>query len=157
MNVPDHDLEQRHHRQREAVSRLIQSKSFYEGDCAAVIREINESAARTLSVARVSIWQYNKERSAIRCIDLFEHPLNRHTTGAELSAISHPAYFRALTDTEIIAVNDALKDPRTSDFADDYLIPNGITSMLDAPIHIGGVVDGVLCHEHIGPAREWTE
>jgi two-component system, cell cycle sensor histidine kinase and response regulator CckA len=154
---PSDEVEQRHRRQREAVRRLIQSKSFYAGDCAAVIRQITETAALTLSVGRVSIWQYNKEGATIRCLDLFELNLNRHTSGAELSAASYPGYFRAMAETEIIAADDARQDPRTREFTDAYLVPHGITSMLDAPIHVGGVIDGVLCHEHIGPAREWTE
>jgi len=36
-----------------------------------------------------------------------------------------------------------------------YLVPLGITSMLDAPIRAGGVIAGVICHEHVGPMRHW--
>ena len=28
--------------------------------------------------------------------------------------------------------------------------------MLDAPVWVRGEVVGVLCHEHVGPAREWS-
>ena len=157
MSSSINDLEQRHHRQRDAVSRLIQSKSFYDGDWDSVIRQINETAARTLSVARVSIWLFTKDRSAIHCRDLFVLNENQHKDCGELTASTHPAYFQALTSTEIIAANNALEDPRTREFASDYLVPHGITSMLDAPIHIGGRVEGVLCHEHVGPPREWSE
>jgi GAF domain-containing protein len=28
--------------------------------------------------------------------------------------------------------------------------------MLDVPIHLYGQLEGVFCHEHVGPAIEWT-
>ena len=37
-----------------------------------------------------------------------------------------------------------------------YLNPLGITSLLDVPVWVRGEVVGVICHEHIGPAREWS-
>ena len=35
-------------------------------------------------------------------------------------------------------------------------MPLGITSMLDAPIRVAGRVAGVVCHEHVGPPRDWS-
>jgi PAS domain S-box-containing protein len=40
--------------------------------------------------------------------------------------------------------------------AESYLKPFGISSMLDAPVWVCGEVVGVLCHEHTGPARDWS-
>src|SRR5499426_2165334 len=37
-----------------------------------------------------------------------------------------------------------------------YLKVHGITSMMDVPIWHKGRLYGVLCHEHVGPARRWT-
>jgi two-component system cell cycle sensor histidine kinase/response regulator CckA len=56
----------------------------------------------------------------------------------------------------VLAADDAASDPRTRAFLDAYLRPNGIRSLLDAPLHMNGVVDGVLCHEQVGEARTWT-
>jgi PAS domain S-box-containing protein len=39
---------------------------------------------------------------------------------------------------------------------ENYLKPLGISSMLDAPVWVSGKVVGVLCHEHTGPARDWS-
>ncbi|MBA3406026.1 MAG: PAS domain-containing protein [Gemmatimonadaceae bacterium] len=62
-----------------------------------------------------------------------------------------------LEQLEVIAIDDAIADARTSEFADSYLRPLGITAMLDAPVLVGGVANGVLCHEHVGSVRPWTE
>lgn len=67
-----------------------------------------------------------------------------------------PRYFEALAEERSIAAHDARTDPRTSEFEKNYLVPNGITSMLDAPIVLGGKLVGVVCNEHVGPARRWA-
>ena len=51
---------------------------------------------------------------------------------------------------------DVLTNPATSGLAETYLKPLGISSMLDAPVWVGGKVIGVLCHEHTGPSRDWS-
>ncbi len=89
-------------------------------------------------------------------MDLYELEADRHSAGMELSAADYPAYFRALLEKDVIAADDAHRDPRTGEFSENYLGPLGITSMMDAHIQLGGVVDGVLCHEHVGSPRQWT-
>lgn len=121
-----------------------------------VLRLATETVARTLDVARVSVWRFNADRTGIVCQDLFELGTARHSSGTELLQEAFPTYFRALADQEVICADDARHDRRTHEFRENYLAPNGITSMLDAPIHLGGTLDGVLCAEHAGPPRVWT-
>ena len=118
---------------------------------------ITRAAAETLDIERASVWLYNADRSAICCADLYERGEQRHSRNQELSAESHPAYFAALETERTIAAHDARSDPRTREFTATYLEPLGITSMLDAPIRVGGRMVGVVCHEHVGPPRQWRE
>lgn len=147
--------ESRTFRQRSALIAFTSESGLGE-DLAASMRRLTETAARTLVVARVSVWRYNPEHTSIRCVDLYELETNRHSAGTELPAAAYPVYFDALKGMDVIAANDAHSDPRTCEFSENYLRPLGITSMLDAPIHLGGAEEGVLCHEHIGPPRRWT-
>ncbi|HRY60873.1 MAG TPA: PAS domain S-box protein, partial [Candidatus Fermentibacter sp.] len=57
----------------------------------------------------------------------------------------------------IIESADVASDPRFSEFMDGYFGPCGITSTLDAPIHMEGSVAGVICVERTksGP-RPWV-
>jgi PAS domain S-box-containing protein len=107
-------------------------------------------------VARVSFWHYSEDRAAILCQDLFEAATQRHSSGQELRARDFPAYFQALATSEIIAAEDARRDPRTREFTATYLEPLGIAAMLDAPVQVAGKLAGVLCLEHIGTPRAWT-
>ena len=63
-----------------------------------------------------------------------------------------PRYFEALQSERAIRAHDARTDKRTSEFRKGYLVPLGITSMLDAPVFLRGKMVGVVCHEHTGPA-----
>ena len=147
--------EERYLRQRDALIDFTGAVRSGE-DLTATIHRLTETAARTLNVSRVSVWRYNDDRSAIHCLDLFEQEHDRHTSGFVLTADAYPGYFCALENMDVIPAHDAHDDPRTREFSESYLKPLGITSMLDAPLHLGGAGEGVLCHEHIGPQRRWA-
>jgi PAS domain S-box-containing protein len=142
--------------QESALIALTKDELLQGGDLVASLRRLTEASAKALGVARVSLWRYQPGQQAIRCVDLYERLYDRHSDGAELAAVDYPAYFRALAECDVIAADDAHQEPRTADFSARYLTPLGITSMLDVPICLKGALDGVLCHEHIGPPRQWT-
>ncbi len=139
-----------------ALTKLAANKSIFGGELKAALGAITEASAEALDVARVSVWLYTEGPSGIRCVDLYERNSKRHSEGAVLEAASYPSYFGALEGEEIIAANDAHRDSRTSEFSGSYLTPLGIASMMDAPVRLRGKVVGVICHEHVGPTREWS-
>ena len=138
------------------LTALSLSRTLETGDVSAARREIAEAAAKALCVRRVGIWLFNEDNSKLRCIELHDtgHPENG--PGLELSASDYPAYFAALATDRSLAADDAQHDSRTREFANSYLKPLNITSMLDAPVRVGGRLIGVICHEHTGPPRHWT-
>jgi PAS domain S-box-containing protein len=149
-------IESRIVRQREALLAMTRQPSDC-GQIESTLAGILEVASRTLNVARVSIWRYDQITTAIRCLDLFDAGQQRHERGMTLEARDYPKYFEALTEAHIIAAHDALSDCRTAEFADNYLKPFGITSMMDVPIQQKNAIIGVLCHEHTGTPRRWTD
>lgn len=149
-------LEQRIRRNHDAMMRLARSPSLGEGRLEEALREITECASEVLGCARSSVWTYDADQTAILCIELFVREGRTHESGVVLPSSSYPGYFRALREERAIAAHDAHTDPRTSEFSAGYLTPLGIGAMLDAPIRVGGRMIGVLCNEHIGPARTWS-
>jgi two-component system CheB/CheR fusion protein len=143
-------------RQDRVLVELAKSRAAERGDQEAALRELAEAAAVTLEVARVSVWLYDADRSRICCMELFERALGRHSRGAELASADFPVYFRALEQERTLAAHDAPGDERTRELAGTYLVPLGIGAMLDAPVRAQGRIIGVVCNEHIGPARRWT-
>ncbi len=149
--------EQRYQRQRSALIQLATSAPPKdEPSLNRAFQQLTEVASRTLDVERVSIWRYNPERTGIYCLDLYERGANCHSARAEIAAGDNPAYFQALTEADVLAADDAHRDPRTMEFAEGYLTPRGITSMMDAVIRLRGGVIGVLCCEHTLRVRRWT-
>ncbi len=154
--LPD-TIESRVTRQRDALLKLTTEQPL---DCDLVpkaLMQITEVAAATLRVPRVSIWRYNAGRTAIDCIDQYDAVAKEHRSGARLRASDFPYYFAVIGDSDVVAVDDAVKDVRTSEFASSYLRPHGIASMMDVAIRLGEAVLGVLCHEQTGPRRHWTD
>lgn len=139
----------------DAIAELARIWRRYEGDPDGAIHAITETAARALRTARASVWLLAEDASEMTCVDLYEAAEQRHSSGIVLHATDYPRYFAALLEEETIAAGDAHTDPRTSEFSTAYLGPLGIGAMLDAPLRTGLRLVGVLCHEHIGPAREW--
>lgn len=121
-----------------------------------LFRKLCEIAADTLEVERVGIWLFVNQRSAIRCVCLFERSKRLFSEGATLRVADFPSYFASLKVRKTVPAESAAHDPRTNELQDSYLAPLGITSMLDAPILIDGEMQGVVCHEHVGRPREWA-
>ncbi|MGH7726734.1 MAG: sensor histidine kinase [Candidatus Eiseniibacteriota bacterium] len=146
-------------RQRYEAGRLGLARLRVEGgdSLAKVFQESTELAADTLQVDRVSIWLYADEESRIECKELFERPTREHTRGAHLDRADIPLYFCALEQHRVLPIDDARSDPSTEALTAIYLEPLGIYSMLDAPIFRDGRVVGVVCHEHTGWVRHWTQ
>jgi two-component system, cell cycle sensor histidine kinase and response regulator CckA len=82
---------------------------------------------------------------------------NKHHAGQSLKIEQFPAYAKALHSRRIVTAHDAISAPETKELAESYLIPNDIGSMLDAPLLHRGEVVGVVCHEHVGKPRAWTD
>jgi len=137
------------------LARLARSTVMEDGDLSGVLRAITEAAAAALQVERVNIWKFDRQRTRVRCIEAYERGTNRHTQGDEILAADAPSYFAALAELRTVAAFDALNDPRTRELG-DYLATRGITTLLDAPLHQGGELAGIVCHEHVGPPRPWS-
>lgn len=142
--------------QQDALLRLAKDPAVAAGDLQAAVLAATRIAGQTLKVGRASVWFYTPDRKAIECRALYEPASDSFGEAPPLSAERYPAYFGALADGRVVDAADARVDPRTREFAEDYLGPLGIGAMLDAPIRRGAQVVGVVCHEHLGGPRPWS-
>jgi signal transduction histidine kinase len=138
---------------RLALNRLVDDPSL---SLLHVFQRICEIAADTLEVERVSVWLVSEDRQQLRCVTLFERSRREHSGGQCLNVADFPIYLTAIRERRVLPCELVQSDPRAIELRDMYLVPLGITSMLDAPIHLGEEVIGVVCHEHVGPPREWS-
>lgn len=130
--------------------RLAQSD---ERDALGRILELTVSA---LDVSRASIWALSVGNASLDGQLIYERGLGARELNVSLLCRSAPAYFSAIEGLFVLAIDDALHDPRTSELAESYLKPIGIGAMLDVPICEFGEIAGVLCLEQIGSPRIWS-
>jgi PAS domain S-box-containing protein len=141
-------------RYKSALLELAQSDL---SDPQTAFRRITETAAKALAVERVSVWFLTAAPTALRCHSLYLLSTDVHPDGSIQCERDFPQYFAALRARRLIDAGDAQRDPRTAELTDAYLGPLGISSVLDVPIWLGGEVIGVVCHEHVGAQRAWSE
>ncbi|MEQ1518740.1 MAG: diguanylate cyclase, partial [Usitatibacteraceae bacterium] len=142
-------------RQQAALLEIMRS-GLLARELPEIFSRLTEVAARTLDVARVSIWRLNASGDAIVSDDQFLLDSGEHSQGAVLQAAHYPAYFEALRSHRVICAPDAARDPRTVELYADYLQPLSIVSMLDSAIWHHGERRGVVCVESVDVPREWT-
>jgi signal transduction histidine kinase len=139
------------------TARLRLSRYRVQGDeaRAKAAEHATEVSAEALQMERVGVWLFRGAR--LVCISQYTRTTGTHEAGAVLPSRTYPTYVEALREHRIIAAEDARTDPATSELTASYLEPFGITSMLDAPIIRNGRVIGVVCHEHVGPQRKFSQ
>lgn len=118
-------------------------------------RLIIDSCCQGLNITRAGIWLLEDDSNHMSCGLLIDKGNNLDSESLKLSRSDFPNYFAALDHERSIAANDAKTDKATFEFADLYLAPLGISSMLDVPIRHQGKMIGIICCEHQGPTREW--
>lgn len=119
--------------------------------------EIVETGAKGLEVERCGIWLFSEDHRELLRQSYFLEKEGHDRQSIRLMTEDYPRYISSLESDRLLDADDAARDPRTNEFAEDYLAVHGISSMLDAPIRRGGRVVGVVCHEHVGPIRTWSD
>ena len=133
---------------------LIELAQLDKSDLEEALRRILERDAIAAGIERVSYWELGAD--SIRCRAMYTTTTGEVTSGGELHARDLPVYFEGLLSCRSIVAHDASAHPQTAELAVSYFHANGVTSMLDVPVWRHGKLAGVLCHEHVGPMRTWT-
>ena len=148
--------EQRLQRQNISLAQLATKQLDAWHNPESLFREIAEVSANALDVERVSIWQFSDDQLQLECLGLYLNSKKMHTVAKPLDSADLPIYFSHLADNRVLAVNDIFQNTATSEFTAEYLQGNGIGAMLDGTIWLNNEIIGVICHEHVGGARNWT-
>jgi signal transduction histidine kinase len=137
------------------LAALLQLAARDKSDWAATLQEVLAVVAEVLEVARTSYWSLERRRS-LRCILGYTAPTGGLERGRVIFEDEAPRYIAALNQTGVLEVTDVHDDERTADLT-EYLRLYQIASLLDVPVWSQGELVGVLCHEHIGAPRVWTD
>jgi two-component system, cell cycle sensor histidine kinase and response regulator CckA len=141
-----------------ASARLELVRTRLEGEEAlsAALARTTRIAAEALNVERVGVWMLVRGSDELTCIHQFVRTGERHERGEHLRCAEIPSYCRALEEERVLAADDVRAHPATAELG-RYLDEHEIGSMLDAPVFRNGDIIGIVCHEHVGEPRQWTE
>jgi diguanylate cyclase (GGDEF)-like protein/PAS domain S-box-containing protein len=139
----------------DAYLALARDWSLWQAPLDEIRQVLSRSVSQALNVERTSIWSLHEDGAVLAMDCLYTRGPDAYHTGDSLEVAEYPAYFSALETSRVIAANDAVTDPRTREFADDYLTPLGIGALLDATLRSLGSAQGMICVEHVGGARIW--
>ena len=132
---------------------------FMNGSLAkeAFYSSLTEAIAKAVGCSRASLWQYGSSlQDTAVCLDLYDSSDNQHHAGAVLREDDFAPYFEAMRRDAMIVAPQARQHPATSCFNELYFEPNGIYSLLDVGIQVGGVPYGLFCCEQVTFENNWT-
>ncbi|MFN8670823.1 MAG: response regulator [Candidatus Sericytochromatia bacterium] len=121
------------------------------------LKNYTKIVSKLLDVERVSIWFLTPDQKSIKCHNLYLKSSDSYKYNLELDEQDYPIYFEKLKLHKTIVANDALTNPNTKEFVDNYLGLYDIKSMLDTPIWYNGAFYGIICLENTKTTKIWTE
>lgn len=138
---------------RLGLSRLALSQA---DELTRALERASQTSAEALGVERVGVWFVSTSGDELRCAALYELSQDRFSSGAVLQSSELPGYLAALEAHRVLqspGPGDAYVSP---ELRRSYLEPLDIRGTLSAPVFRQGEVVGVVRHEHVGEAREWS-
>jgi two-component system, sensor histidine kinase len=125
------------------------SDDVYKAVCSDIVEHIGST--------RASIWYFNTFGDEIKSMCLMDTRTGKFESGAVLKAEDFPDYFEAINKQSCINAPDAINHPATKCFDDLYFVPTDIYSLLDFVISVNDKQVAILCCEHCGTKKNWSE
>jgi signal transduction histidine kinase len=141
---------------RMTLAAMLHLAAIPNDDWDASMPQILQIASRVLDVERVSYWSIREQPRLIHCDVGYVAGPRALEHGRVLLESDHPRYFREIRGAGVVAIDDAQSDVRSAELL-EYLRVRKIVSLLDVPVSTRGSRVGVLCHEHAGAIRHWTD
>jgi GAF domain-containing protein len=142
--------------ERSVIAAMIELACAKSTDWDSTIQHILSVEANVLEVERVSFWAVNDQPQSLVCEMAYQRSTRLFERGYTLAFAEHRDFFEAVLKPAPLVVEDVRADPRVRSML-GYFESRGISSVLDSPVWVEGQVAGVLCLEHVGPQRQWSE
>jgi signal transduction histidine kinase len=138
------------------VSAMLELGAVDTNQWERALQQILRIDSRIIGVDRVSFWRLREIPPALSCELGYTASTDGLENGAVLLERDTPRYLAEMRRALIIDITDVGSDERVLELR-SYCATRKIGAMLDVPVWSSGRLIGVLCHEHVGDARRWTE
>ena len=146
----------------DAVPALLQEISGRlergETDAAGFLDAFCRFLADQIGCARAGVWAFTTtdHGRVLRCLAMYDRRSDTIVGATDMDPAEVGVYFEHLLRDGVIVADDAATHPATVGFADDYLVPNDVRSILDACFTVNGRLIGAFACEHTGMAMYWS-
>lgn len=110
-----------------------------------------------VSASRISLWRFESDRTAIRCLILDTQEGCDTTSSLVLKQHDYPEYFKAILSGDMLSASDARHHASTQCFNEDYFKTYDIYSLLDFIFHRNFTPLGIICCESTGKKVTWSD
>jgi signal transduction histidine kinase len=142
--------------ERTIIAAMLRLAALPKNDWEASMQQILQVASEGLGTERVSYWSLREQPRLIHCDIGFIAGPRAIEHGCILLESDHPRYFAEMSRAAVLAIDDAQNDVRSVELL-EYLRARRICSLLDVPVWARGARVGVLCNEHTGSVRHWSD
>lgn len=140
-----------------ALRNVILNREFSKLELKQQLEFFCRTICTEMDVQRAGIWLLSEAGDSIESQIEWDRKSEKAKSGTVLLASDAESYLEAIKQELVLVIDDAMNDPRCAELAKVYLPQNGITSMLDCPLQGSDGLIGVMCIEHIGKQRAWSE
>lgn len=134
----------------EEIDSMSKIHDLHRGDIDKIMIEFAQRLLTIFRIERMGVWLFNPQRDAIISMGEYELRTKKFSKGTLLSEANYPSYFQAISENEILLIENIYTNPITIELTIDYSLPNEIISLMDIPMRIDGEVIGVMCFEKTG-------
>ncbi len=125
-------------------------------DLTSGLKELVNAAYEFLEVDYVSVWRMSKDSTLITCMDIPADPNIYPFTDVTIDFEKFPEYFKTVLIGNQIVADDVFEHNATKGFKNNYLIPDGVRSILDSPIWNHGKIMGIFALARRRERKNWT-
>jgi signal transduction histidine kinase len=133
---------------------FAKNSEIYTSTRKRALEVISKKICDAMGIQRLGVWMFTITHDAI-------YEENTHSVigqpshGKILSKEDHPGYFKKINEERVISVDSSKVDQDLKKFAEIYMNPLNVCSLLDAPIFSDGTCIGVLCCETTDVSHRW--
>ncbi|HOZ88007.1 MAG TPA: histidine kinase dimerization/phosphoacceptor domain -containing protein, partial [Bacteroidia bacterium] len=134
----------------EEIDSVSKIHTLKRGDIDALMIEFAKRILSVLRIERISVWLLDKKGLAIISMGEYDLPNREFKKGSILLKSKYPHYFKAISENEIVLIENVHSNTKTKELWEDYSQPNNLISLMDIPLRLEGKLIGIMCFEKKG-------
>ena len=129
-----------------------------EIDSAQYLEQLMRFVAAQIGCSRAGLRLFvdTSEGRVLRCVAMFDAPLDRMVGTPDILHPEDGLYLERLRRDGIVIAGQAMVDPATAGALRAYLAAGGIASLMDMSFSVNGVLFGTFSCEQLGSPIDWS-